>query len=140
MFVKRLLVIPLMFLYLLAVSGVMIHAHYCGDNLESWTINTKTTDGCADGACGDESQQSDGCCKDKVISAKVAVDHYVADAFKVKLFNPDMALTGIPDYISTEHFYSPFYLQTRANRSNAPPGLWQRIPLYRLYTRFTYYG
>ena len=70
-----------MLLYMLAVSGVLIHAHYCGDELESWEVYQEAQ-GCAGGECGDETEQNDDCCQDKVIAAKVSVDQKQADNYK----------------------------------------------------------
>ena len=129
-----------MLMYLIAVSGIMIHLHYCGQTLESWTVYDKT-DGCAEGECGDESQQSDDCCKDEVITAKIAQDqHHISEikfkpvpAFEADAVIPASYFTG-GDVVLTEA--NPGTIQ----QANAPPGLWQNIPLYQLHSSFTYYG
>lgn len=138
---KRFLVIPIMMLYMLAVSGVLIHAHYCGSELESWQVYQEAQ-GCAGGECGDETEQNDGCCQDKVITAKVSVDQKLTENSYKFLTGQDIVAdeVALPSY----SYCQPHYLQNRgtttAHQSNAPPGLWQGIPLYKLHVRFTYYG
>jgi hypothetical protein len=136
---KKFLVIPIMFLYLIAMSGVMVHAHYCGKQLASWNINEKT-DGCGDEGCGNESGKTHKCCKDKVVAAKVSQDQNHVDFFKLKTSLPTIeaslptALFILSEPINTVHYRSS------ANQPNAPPGLWENIPLYKLHSSFTYYG
>lgn len=136
---KRLLVIPIMFMYLLAVTGVMIHAHYCGQELESWNVYVENK-GCPDGECGDEKGKPDGCCKDEVIAAKVSYDQDVVSSFKVKAVVADwVAIQPLPFSLVNEPLV--FSVTTlKANKANAPPGIWQQIPLYKLHSSFTYYG
>jgi len=125
-------------LYMLAVSGVMIHMHYCGKQLASWNVYLKTT-GCG-GDCGDESAPEHNCCKDKVVSAKVSGDHSVS-LFKYKPPIADAFL--LPDPLPSFHSRSSAFLPAPDHevcRANAPPGTWQEIPLYKLHSRFTYYG
>ena len=127
-----------MFIYLLSVTGVMIHMHYCGKRLESWNVYTQPK-GCADDAC-DNSGEEDGCCKDKVVTAKVSHDQQVVSAFHVK-FHPVIA--DVPPllvlYVQNELVPSSL-AKVNIKRANAPPGNWQHIPLYKLHTSFTYYG
>ena len=135
---KRFLVIPLMFLYLLAITGVMVNAHYCGKQLVSWNVYLKASD-C--GNCGDDKGKikMPKCCKDKVITAKVAQDQNSA-SFKLQLSDTQF----IPAHAPQVHYYTGEVVYTSAvtpaNRANAPPGLWQQIPLYQLHSSLTYYG
>src|ERR1043165_6136834 len=80
---KKYLVIPLLFIYLLSVSGIVCYAHYCGVNLVSVNVYAGWN-GCEDGGCGDESDEPDGCCKDKVVTARVTHDQNTIEAFKLK--------------------------------------------------------
>ena len=89
---------------------------------------------------GDEEQAPDSCCEDKVISYKVTNDQHHADAQKLKLSVP--VLDAIVD-----HGYScdggDCLHCARGKQdylANAPPGLWQSIPLYKLHSSLTYYG
>lgn len=136
---KRLFVIPLLFVYLTAVSGVMIQLHYCGQELESWTLYSDG-EGCADDACDDEqeTQTEDGCCKDEVVVAKVMDDQNTVSQqfFKFIDIPADLpqhhtvCIECVDLYRAGSLQYSP----------NAPPGLWQNIPLYKLNSSLTYYG
>lgn len=135
---KRFLVIPIMFIYLLAASGVMITLHYCGPQVESWAVYAEG-DGCDGGECGDESEKNDDCCKDEVITAKMSADQEVVFAFKLKLSAE--ALPAILPYYPYENAAgSKAVVKATAHQPNAPPGLWQNIPLYKLHSGFIYYG
>ncbi|WP_276133865.1 HYC_CC_PP family protein [Polluticoccus soli] len=136
---KRLIVIPVMFIYLLAVSGIMISAHYCGQQLESWNVYTES-DGCADDTCSDEPKQEGGCCKDEVITAKVSQDQNFVAAFKLKLIDNSFEAVLPQYFVLPEAVVNTVVVAARANMPNAPPGLWQHIPLYKLHSSFTYYG
>ena len=136
---KKWFVIPVMFLYLLAVSGIMIHIHYCGQTLESWSLYAKSG-GCAEGECGDEEQEPDGCCENKVITSKVAQDQYFSASFKLKLADIDLDIIPTNNFQAFEDNYSPSSVLITSNQPNAPPGLWQNIPLYKLHSRIVYYG
>jgi len=137
---KKLLVIPIMFLYMLAVSGLMVHAHYCGGNLESWNVYQKS-DGCADEFCDDENEEeSDGCCKDKLVVSKALHDQNFSDAIKIKISN--FGLEGVmpENFISSTAAPQISILYSIFFQPNAPPGLWENIPLFKLHSGFIYYG
>jgi hypothetical protein len=136
---KKLIVIPVMFLYILAVSGVMVYAHYCGDTLESWNVYLKGA-GCEEGDCGDEEEQSDSCCKDKVVTTKVSQDQHHTDWLKLKLSQPVMA-AQTPGFLLVQVIAAGDGTgEAGIHHANAPPGPWQQIPLYKLHSRLTYYG
>ena len=136
---KRLLIIPVMFIYLVAVSGIMINLHYCGQELESWNLFAGKNS-CEDGACGDESDKSDDCCKDKVITAKVSGEQNSIAAIKLKLQVAEWPVALLPAvYSYNAPVYTSIY-RSATNFANAPPGSWQQIPLYKLHSSFTYYG
>lgn len=130
-----------MFLYLLAVSGVMVHIHYCGGELADWNLYQHGA-GCGDKECSDDTEQSSGCCKDKVIAAKVSLDQKVADQFKIMLGAGDFIIVGMPARWSVpdNHFPDAIGYNGSCHLANAPPGRWQDIPLHKLLVRFTYYG
>lgn len=135
---KKLFVIPIMFIYLVAVSGIMINLHYCGAELESWNMYSQG-DGCPEGECGDESEQNDDCCKDEVIAAKVSNDQNTVSELKLKFsaeaWQPAV-LPTYPEYAAV----NITSITTETNQANAPPGLWQYLPLYKLHSGFIYYG
>jgi hypothetical protein len=136
---KRFLVIPIMFIYLLAVTGVMIHAHYCGQELESWNMYVENN-GCPEGECGDEKGEPDGCCKDEVIAAKVSYDQDVVTAFKIKATTTAFVAVASPSFYWVNEPVILTAAKLNDNRANAPPGIWQHIPLYKLHSSFTFYG
>lgn len=140
MLMKRLIVIPVMFLYLLAVSGVMIHMHYCGKNLESWQVYLKDDNGCKDDVCSDNPDMEEGCCKDEVVAAKVSVDQNIADFVKLQLKGVVFLLPTLTSFSLSTDLVFPISVEHRSYHPNAPPGLWQHIPLFKLHSRFTYYG
>jgi hypothetical protein len=135
-----------MILYLLAASGLLVHAHYCGDELASWNLYAKEA-GCGDDGCGDESgpapvvAEEDGCCKDKVIHIRALSEQQQVEAVVL----PFVAVDGLlPLPVFTGLFPEssvPVVGHTVAcYKANAPPGRWQNVPLHKLYVRFTYYG
>lgn len=135
---KRLITIPFLFIYIIAVSGVMMELHYCGQELASMSLFSEN-DGCADDGCGDESTENDGCCKDEVVVAKVVNDQNIATQQLLKFIDagydankPEFTLV-LSNVLVEKAGVLPY-------SSNAPPGFWQNIPLYKLYTNFTYYG
>lgn len=136
---KRILVIPIMFLYLLAVSGVMIHVHYCGQALESWNVYTPAS-GCEDSDCEDEPGENDGCCKDKIIAGKISQDQHQSDLIKIKsaVCHPDCLRPSYEQPAGAT--LNSAEADKNTNQSNAPPGSWQSIPLYRLHSSLVYYG
>jgi hypothetical protein len=134
---KRLLVIPIMFLYLVAVSGVLIHTHYCGKQLESWQVYVKSDEGCKDDVCSDIPDMEKGCCKDKVVVAKVNTDQTLVSFFKLQV--APALLPKQPLYITTQHIVALVSQKSVKHRPNAPPGRWQNIPLYKLHSKFKYF-
>lgn len=136
---KKLIVIPIMFLYLLAVSGVLIHMHYCGQQLESWGMYVKN-DGCKDDVCTDEPAEEEGCCKDKTIVAKVSTEQNVVHFFKLQVSASEWVLPSQPEYPVAYNISFSANEQHMKGMPNAPPGRWQNIPLFKLHSSFTYYG
>ncbi len=123
-----------------AVCGVSLSAHYCGGDLESLGLFQQNK-GCEDGACGDENKAADDCCKDKTVVAKVTVDQKTAS--ELRLVISQKIIAGLPivfenDYI--EKGVTSGLCIVVSNLANAPPGLWQNIPLHKLHSRFTFYG
>ncbi len=129
-----------MFLYLLAVSGVLIHTHYCGKQLESWQVYVKSDDGCKDDVCTDDPDMENGCCKDETIVAKVNTDQNIVSFFTIKLTAFDWDVPPVPQQYFAQKAIEFIGEKPVTGRPNAPPGLWQNIPLFKLHSRFTYYG
>lgn len=117
----------------------MIQLHYCGQELESWNLFADN-DGCMDDNCGDESTENDDCCKDELVVAKVNNEQNVAQQLVFKFIAADY------NAIFPNHQFFQLASEvaaqqhTSTNTANAPPGLWQNIPLYKLNSNFTYYG
>lgn len=137
---KRLFVIPMMILYLLSVSGVLISLHYCGQTLENWSVYADVG-GCEDEeGCVEDPGAADECCNNKTVASKVSHDQHLAESLKFKIsaalsdhIAPTLLATATHWFVSNDNAKVPYF-------SNAPPGLWQYIPLYKLHSRLTYYG
>ncbi|HTN45245.1 MAG TPA: hypothetical protein VL098_02790 [Flavipsychrobacter sp.] len=135
---KRFLVIPLLFLYMVATSGVIVHLHYCGEEVASWALNN-SGDGCEDDLCGEGTKKETGCCKDKVVTSKLSVEQLAIAQFKLN-FTQRFVLPDNPFYF-IDHSCPDFSeIREFTYQANAPPGNWQFTPLYKLYSSLTYYG
>jgi hypothetical protein len=135
---KKLFVIPLLFLYMVATSGIIVHLHYCGEQIESWAFNSETN-GCEDDPCDENDTEEHHCCKDKVVKSKISWEQSVVSQFKLSLSQKFVvSQTQVYFFETNEAKFSP---DPSANYSaNAPPGNWQSIPLYQLHSSLTYYG
>lgn len=142
---KKFVAIPLLVLYLVAISGTMLQLHFCGSKLSSWNVNEHEGGSCC---CGDDGSPAtakgkvnfskDNCCSDKVITLKIAQDQNTAHNVWQQLNAVTLAV--LPEYSFSAVAVVPATPLEPAYRANAPPGLWQDIPLYKLHSRFTYYG
>ncbi len=141
---KKFLAIPLLFVYLLAVSGTMVQFHYCGSKLASWNLNTaKSVCCCADKAPAPSTASvfsySGNCCFDQFITLKIEQDQD-----RSVLINPsfiDLTAVIVPVQYQLPGWATAVTEKTIiAYYAQAPPGLWQNIPLYKLHGRFVYYG
>lgn len=143
---KKFFAIPLIVLYLVAVSGMMVQLHFCGSKLSSWKVNEPKASCC----CGDNETQrdpgvaslsakADDCCQDKTITLKIAQDQNTASHIQLQLQSLQWA--AVPQVVFTHLITDvPARPVTQAYQANAPPGRWQDIPLYKLHSRFMYYG
>lgn len=142
---KRLIAIPLLILYLTAMSGAMVQIHYCGNEVTSWTVNDDSEKGCCceskDGIAGNDllpKIKKTGCCSDKTFTLKVseAQSNIIsATGFLADVGEGIVTLPELP-----EHTFNIAAEEKSAHNTNAPPGRWQNIPLYKLHSSFTYYG
>lgn len=140
---KRLIAIPLLILYLTAVSGAMIQIHYCGSKVASWNINESAQSCCCES--GDHNKpvnsvvEKKDCCSNKTITLKIAEAQ--SNASKAAGLLLDLAIADAAPVITFPEFdfYAPVAQRT-GYRGNAPPGRWQNIPLYKLHSSFTYYS
>lgn len=127
-----------MVLYLFMVTGVMVNLHYCGQQIADWNIFGKT-DGCGIAGCNKSSKKPHKCCKEKVIVVKLTDEQHTVKLNSI-IWSVDF-IQIINNVISPHYSFS--IIQTSENQSfnaNAPPGLWQKIPLYKLHSRLTYFG
>ena len=144
---KKFIAIPLLVLYLVAVSGMMVQLHFCGSKLSSWNLNEPKASCC----CSDGPEQSrdngksklavkaDDCCSDKTITLKITQDQNKGNNILAQMAALQVALV-LPAPVSYNVATTLFSVTEEAYQANAPPGLWQGIPLYKLHSRFTYYG
>ncbi len=135
---KKLLVIPILLLYIIATSGISVSLHFCGDDVASWALTGKAS-GCEDASCESAAPSEDNCCKDKIIKANVDDEQVMVKALQLDkaplLFTTPTSFQGF----SNNEVYQGFQPSV-AHAANAPPGSWQAIPLYKLFSSFTYYG
>jgi len=138
---KKYLAIPLMLLYMVSVSGAMIQIHFCGPNIESWTINNPAKANCDEAVSCDANLTTvakNNCCKDKTLTFKITQDQNITSAFQFLFSGVQIALTAATPAIPVVYLKS--VASENAYQANAPPGRWQNIPLFKLHQRFTYYG
>ncbi|WP_118950869.1 HYC_CC_PP family protein [Taibaiella helva] len=141
---KKLIAIPLLILYLVAVSGAMVQFHFCGQELASFSVNEAKEASCC---CGPKASarpgkavvaDDDDCCKDKTVTLKIAQDQNTTQGVFLQLSALQVAL--LPGWPAQVFEDRPLVRPVIAYRAKAPPGRWQDIPLYKLHSRFTYYG
>lgn len=145
---RRFIAIPLLVLYITAISGMMIQLHYCGSKLSSWKVNATHAQCCckpsgkdADNTAQQTAKiknQDDDCCQNKTITLKIKQDQNRASEIQYQLASLQLTApvlhVAIPAFVlSEEDAYTSY-------QANAPPGRWQQIPLYLLHGSFTYYG
>lgn len=144
---KKFIAIPLLVLYLVAVSGMMVQIHFCGTKVSSWNVNKQKASCCCNES-GKESEsgfqyagirsKADDCCRDKTITLKIAQDQSRANEVQLQLQSLQIAAPQqFHTYALTDLPERPV---TQVYQANAPPGRWQNIPLYKLHSRLTYYG
>lgn len=126
-----------MFVYILAMSGVVVSTHYCGSKLVSWNVYLKAA---LCGGCDKEGKKPMKCCKDKVLMAKVQHDQNNSSQIQFKAQPPLFTPALLPQFHNYSVALPPVSVAAIIYQPNAPPGNWQHIPLYKLHSRLTYYG
>jgi hypothetical protein len=112
--------------------GLAFNVHYCGDKIDSVTINaTPTSQQLVDDCCGIVEKDSK-CCNDKIIKAKIK-----SDQINVKSLTFDINFLATISYWKPTVFNSKINIKQRENSTyycdaNAPP-------LYLLYSQYTFY-
>jgi hypothetical protein len=143
---KKFIAIPLLVLYLVAISGMMVQLHFCGSKLSSWNVNEQKASCCCgksekttDVKLASLSSKANDCCHDKTITLKIAQDQNRVNGIQLQL--QSLQITVLPQQYFT---YTPADIPegpvSQVYQANAPPGRWQNIPLYKLHSRLTYYG
>lgn len=143
---KKLIAIPLLVLYLTAISGMMVQLHFCGNRLSSWNVNDAKASCCCDTeknaalSSGKPvwTAKNSSCCSDKVITLKIGQDQFRASDVQLQL--DALQVAAIAQYTLPAHAGLPAAPTDQVYQANAPPGRWQNIPLYKLHSRLTYYG
>ena len=124
---KRLSIILFSAYYLLAVSGVTVHYHYCCGKLTSVDLYNPRKNPCP---CGEKSEKS-GCCEHKVLVSKTD------DSYK-----PDLAALGqtvLPEFLATAAPAIVLYLFPDSSAESSPKpflSYWRscsNVPLFLLY-------
>jgi len=75
---KRAGILFLTFLYAIAVIGISLSVHYCGQRLDCVTLGTKTKK-----CCCEKKEESKDCCTTKIITAKVTDTHQPGSQLKI---------------------------------------------------------
>lgn len=88
---KRATSILLSFMYAIAVMGFTLSVHYCGAQVNSVTIGTQPKKCCCE--TNGKEAKDDGCCSNKVITAKVTDNH--TPGSQVKGASPAVSDTAI---------------------------------------------
>ena len=102
---------------------------------------TTSATGCETDNCADDAVHSDtDCCKDEVVAAKVTVDHTIADYIDFKLSTIEWVVPTQQYILISDRIIPACSEKLMNGMPNAPPGLWQNIPLFKLHSSFTYYG
>jgi len=120
----------------MAVSGMVIQLHYCGGELESWQIaSSEQKDCCCIGETPDNTHENiaaaDDCCDNQEIKLQIDNDYNISiGELSIKILAPAL----FPQLITPHYENVTALLQEplRNYQANAPPGLWQNIPLYSL--------
>lgn len=141
---KKSFAILMLFLYSLSVSGSVVQMHFCGEELESLSFREENASCC----CQPEENQNresnireadPDCCDNVAVSFKISADQHIEAAPQLLLLQTGWIaapLHLIPSYIPAA---APV-AESGIHYAHAPPGLWQNIPLYRLFGRTVYYG
>ena len=143
---KRIFAILMLFMYSLSVSGSVVQMHFCGQEIESISFReVKKSCCCAATAGSDKSAQHQiskqkSCCDNVSISFKISADQHVEAAKQLQLLQ---TTGGVPPVLQFAVYEVPYTAGTEHTLYDAnapPPGLWQSIPLYKLFQRIVYYG
>jgi len=120
---KSLVVILFTLFYFFASAGVSFNLHYCGGNLKSLSLFSKSQKSC----CGN-TIKSKGCCHNSFFSLKVKEKQEPTHLLKINLKKATEKLT----VITFSNDYVPFIIDNRSlfvNHYSSPPILY-KTPLF----------
>lgn len=120
-------------LLLVSNLGLAFKIHYCGDKIDSVTINSAPTIGETFDECCGIIETDSQCCNDKVIKAEIKSDHVITNSVSIDFnYIPINYDWNVQFFASTYNFKqrdtSTYYCD-----ANAPP-------LYLLYSQYTFYA
>ena len=120
---KRAALIPILFLYLIAATGMTVAAHYCKGKIVSVKFKLIDTHKCP---CGTKAMKKD-CCKNETIFFKITDEQQKAQAFSFS-FKTVVDL----QVIFTDGFFFPLTTLLSINHfSGIPPPLsYRELPIY----------
>jgi hypothetical protein len=142
---KKMFAILILFMYSLSVSGSVVQMHFCGQEIESISF-LESNKSCCCAAAKDKSadqhisKQDKDCCDNVAISLKISADQHVEAAKQLQLLQTVAAVPPLLHYAVYEAPYVAGVEQASYDANAPPPGLWQDIPLYKLFQRIVYYG
>lgn len=90
---RRIAGIMMLWIYLMSIAGLVLHAHHCGNHLTSLSLYT-SAEPCD---CGDETD--DNCCKDAVIQTARPSVSVVSEKLNV----PEPVTVALPGYDLPDH-------------------------------------
>ncbi len=129
---QKFLLIPVMFVYLVVTSGVMVNFHYCMNKLSSTELFASGGKQCD--KCGMHKERSHGCCHDDVKIVKMDDDHRFAAEMDLNILSIQ-PVVGLPSAYTDAPFVNLTGLV--AHRPEAPPnwseqGLFAEIGVFRI--------
>lgn len=128
---RKLLATILAFIYLVSVTGVTVHRHYCMDQPAGWGVFKNNSAVCP--ACGmQKSEKDNGCCKDELAFFKNTSDQQGMEA-TLQLAQPVLAV--MPARFTGVLFTCPLSKTDKISRF-IPPGPEISPPAYILHCVF----
>jgi hypothetical protein len=127
---KKITAIFLTCFYLFASVGVAVNVHYCGGELESVELVTKTAKCC----CGDAEVLS-MCCDDETFYVQLDKEDKLSSGFSYSFEQLQAIVSHSPT------IENPIFLKNNEldlNQKNRPPPV--KEPFWLLYSNLTFYG
>ena len=138
---KRFFAIPLFVLYFIAITGVMVNLHYCGQKLYAFNL-VQQTECCCENEASPAPQHSDNeqiqdedCCSNQAVQIKITQEQLNNSWDKTPIMQEAFAIlppSALWQIVAADFYDAHDFLSSQL--THAPPGLWENIPLYRLYS------